>query len=240
MENSNNESIFRIKNYKSIKNSGVCSLEEITILAGKNESGKTAILEALEDFNIDKKIRKDAIPIWSESLKPEISIFLRVERNELDEFLNKINATYFKTDRGGDITYHGLGQLVGYPIINLEKYGLRVRSYIEKMEDVIIKTIADYGIKSSRLENATGVWLDVGIAGEERKIAAIGVKVSRLVSMHGFALNINTDLSYFNHINPCGFVDKGVTSMQNELGYEIDFEEVKEKLKENFLLFLKQ
>ena len=157
-----------------------------------------------------------------------------------DEFLSKINATYFKTDRGGDITYHGLGQLVGYPIIDLEKYDLRVRSYIEKMEDVIIKTISEYGIKSSRLENATGVWLDAGIAGKERKISAIGVKVSRLVSMHGFALNINTDLSYFNHINPCGFVDKGVTSMQNELSYEVNFEEVKERLKENFLLFLKQ
>jgi len=151
------------------------------------------------------------------------------------DFLKKINASYFKTDRGGDITYHGLGQIVGYPILDLENYNLRVRTYIETMEDAIIKTLAEYGIQSSRLETATGVWLDVGISGKERKISAIGVKVSRLISMHGFALNVNTDLSYFNYINPCGFIDKGVTSMQNELGYKLDFEEVKEKLKNNFI-----
>lgn len=151
-----------------------------------------------------------------------------------NEFLKKINATYFKTDRGGDITYHGFGQIVGYPILDLEKYQMRVRTYIETMEDAIIKTLAEYGIESTRLESATGVWLDAGIPAKERKICAIGVKVSRLVSMHGFALNVNTDLSYFNHINPCGFVDKGVTSMEKELGKKLDFEEVKQKLRTNF------
>jgi len=158
------------------------------------------------------------------------------EKNNLlinNDFLKKINATYFETDRGGDITYHGYGQLVGYPILDLEKHNLRIRAYIEKMEDAIILTLADYGIKSERLESATGVWLDAGIEEKERKICAIGVKVSRFVTMHGFALNVNTDMSYFDHINPCG-LSKGVTSMQKELGYKLDFEEVKLKAKEHF------
>ncbi len=158
------------------------------------------------------------------------------EQNHLlvnDNFLKTINASYYETDRGGDITYHGYGQLVGYPILDLEKYGLRMRTYIEQMEDAIILTLAEYGIKSERLEYATGVWLDAGIAEKERKICAIGVKASRFVTMHGFALNVNTDLSYFNHINACG-LDKGVTSMQKELGYKLDFEEVKGKFQSNF------
>jgi lipoyl(octanoyl) transferase len=158
------------------------------------------------------------------------------EQNHLlvnDNFLKTINASYYETDRGGDITYHGYGQLVGYPILDLEKYGLRMRTYIEQMEDAIILTLAEYGIKSERLEYATGVWLDAGIAEKERKICAIGVKASRFVTMHGFALNVNTDLSYFNHINACG-LDKGVTSMQKELGYKLDFEEVKSKFQSNF------
>jgi lipoyl(octanoyl) transferase len=156
-----------------------------------------------------------------------------------NEFLKTIHATFFQTDRGGDITYHGYGQIVGYPILNLEKYGLRVRTYIETMEDVIIRTLDTYGIKSERLESATGVWIDAGIKGKERKICSIGVKVSHLVTMHGFALNVNTDLSYFQHINPCGFTDKGVTSMQKELGFKLDFEEVKLNLKRHFLELFK-
>jgi lipoyl(octanoyl) transferase len=151
-----------------------------------------------------------------------------------DQFLAKINATYFKSNRGGDITYHGPGQIVGYPIFDLELMGLSVKSYIELLEDIIIKTIAEYGITGTRLDGATGVWLDVGVPGKTRKICAIGVRASRYVSMHGFALNVNTDLNYFSYINPCGFVDKGVTSLAKELGQEVDLLEVKEKLKFHF------
>ncbi|HPZ04251.1 MAG TPA: lipoyl(octanoyl) transferase LipB, partial [Bacteroidales bacterium] len=135
-------------------------------------------------------------------------------------FLDSINATFFKTNRGGDITYHGPGQLVGYPILDLENYHLGLKDYVHLIEESIIQTIAEYDIVGTRLEGATGVWLDVGTP-QARKICAIGVKASRYVTMHGYALNVNTDLSYFNHINPCGFVDKGVTSIQKELQKEV-------------------
>ncbi len=147
-----------------------------------------------------------------------------------DAFLKQINATYYKSNRGGDITYHGPGQIVGYPIFDLEEMGLTIKAYIYQLEESIINCIADYGLKGERLDGATGVWLDKDVTGKARKISAIGVKASRYVSMHGFALNINTDLSYFNHINPCGFIDKGVTSLEKELGKKQDFEQVKKNL----------
>ena len=137
------------------------------------------------------------------------------------------NASFIKTNRGGDITYHGPGQIVGYPILDLEAFDLGVRAYIEKLEEAIINTLAHYGIKGELLEGATGVWLDTNIPGKTRKICAMGVRISRYVSMHGFAFNVNTNLDYFGYINPCGFTDKGVTSLQKELGYELDYEEVK-------------
>jgi len=144
------------------------------------------------------------------------------------------NATFHKTNRGGDITFHGPGQIVGYPILDLEAFGLGIKTYIEFIEEAIINTIADYGLQGHRLEGATGVWLDIDKPGKTRKICAIGVKASRHISMHGFAFNVNTDLQYFNYINPCGFTDKGVTSLQKELGREMDFEEVKQKVKGHF------
>lgn len=147
-----------------------------------------------------------------------------------DEFLKKINATYYQSNRGGDITYHGPGQIVGYPIFDLDKLKIGVKEYIHRLEEAIILCLAEYEMKATRLEGATGVWLDAGTP-NARKICAIGVRVSRAVTMHGFALNVNTDLSYFSHINPCGFLDKGVTSMQKEKGSQISFDEVKEKLK---------
>ena len=149
-----------------------------------------------------------------------------------DVFLKKINATYFKSNRGGDITYHGPGQLVGYPIFDLDQFGFQVKSYIYKLEEVIIKTIAKYEIEGHRLEGATGVWIDIDKPGQTRKICAMGVRVSRWVTMHGFALNVNTNLDYFTHINPCGFTDKTVTSMENEIGEKLDFEQIKRELKE--------
>ena len=151
-----------------------------------------------------------------------------------DAFLKQVNATYYKTNRGGDITYHGPGQIVGYPILDLESMNLSLKQYINKIEDVIISTLSSYGIDADRLEGATGVWLDKDNPAKARKICAIGVKASRYITMHGFALNVNTDLQYFNHINPCGFVDKGVTSVQKEVGRVVDIEDTKARLKENF------
>ena len=143
------------------------------------------------------------------------------------------DAAFFKTDRGGDITYHGPGQIVGSPIIDLENFGMGLRQYIYSIEEAIIQMVAIYGLAAKRDPHATGVWLDVGKS-TARKICAIGVKSSRFVTMHGFALNINTDLEYFNHINPCGFSDKGVTSLEKELGFKQDFEQAKQLALEKF------
>jgi lipoyl(octanoyl) transferase len=139
-------------------------------------------------------------------------------------------VSFFRTNRGGDITYHGPGQIVGYPILDLENFKLGIRTYIELLEESIIKLLETYGISSSRLEGASGVWLDAESPIKARKICAIGVRASRYVTMHGFAFNVNTDLSYYNNINPCGFTEKGVTSMEKELGSKQDFEKIKSEL----------
>lgn len=141
-------------------------------------------------------------------------------------------AEFYRIDRGGDITYHGPGQIVGYPIFDLEVLKIGLKEYIFRLEEAIIKTIGEFGLKGSRLKGGTGVWLDPGIKGRARKICAIGVKVSRYITMHGFAFNVNTDLSWFDHINPCGFTDKGVTSVRKETGIEQEIEKVKNILKE--------
>jgi len=143
------------------------------------------------------------------------------------------DAKFYKTDRGGDITYHGPGQIVGYPIFDLEKLKIGLREYISGIEEAIILTISNFGISGLRLEGATGVWLDTDIKGKARKICAIGVKSSRYVTMHGFAFNVNTDMNFFNYINPCGFTDKGVTSLEKELGEKQDFEKIKLLVKQN-------
>lgn len=152
-----------------------------------------------------------------------------------DDFLKNIGATFYKIDRGGDITYHGPGQIVGYPIIDLERFDVSLKSYIHKVEEVIIQTIAEYGITGERLDGATGVWLDTAKPGKTRKVCAIGVKASRYITMHGFALNVNTNMDYFSYINPCGFVDKGVTSLEKELGKPLNLDEVRSVIVEKFL-----
>ncbi len=150
-----------------------------------------------------------------------------------ENMLKMHNATYYKINRGGDITYHGPGQLVGYPIFDLEAHFFTdIHKYMRFLEEAIILTIAEYGIKSGRVEGMTGVWLD-GDTKNARKICAMGVKCSRWVTMHGFALNVNADLNYFNHIVPCGISDKAVTSIEKELGKKIDMSELKDKLKVN-------
>jgi lipoyl(octanoyl) transferase len=148
--------------------------------------------------------------------------------------LQELGVEFFKTNRGGDITYHGPGQIVGYPILDLEKFFTDLGKYMRSLEEVIIRTLAHYGIEAGRLAGSTGVWLDPEEKGKARKICAMGVKCSRWVTIHGWALNVNTDLNYFNYIVPCGITDKSVTSMNKELGRQVDEEEVKELLKKEF------
>jgi lipoyl(octanoyl) transferase len=151
-----------------------------------------------------------------------------------EEERNRRGIGFFHTNRGGDITFHGPGQVVGYPILDLEKFYTDIGRYLRSLEEVIIQTLAEYGIVAGRSAGETGVWIDAAVPGRERKICAMGVRCSRWVTMHGFALNVNTDLGYFNHIIPCGIQNKKVTSLQEELGRATDMEEVKEKLKRNF------
>ena len=150
-----------------------------------------------------------------------------------EELLNQIEATFVKTNRGGDITYHGPEQLVGYPILDLDNFKPDIHLYMRNLEEVIIKTIAHYGLNGERSKGETGVWLDVGKP-YARKICAMGVKASRWVTMHGFALNVNPDLKYFEYIIPCGITDKAVTSLERELNQKVSMKDVKEKVKNAF------
>lgn len=144
-----------------------------------------------------------------------------------EQYLASLGAAFFHIDRGGDVTFHGPGQLVGYPILDLELIGIGLRDYINILEEAAIRTVGHYGIEAARWEGASGVWLDGGTT-KMRKICAIGVRSSRFVTMHGFGLNVNTDLGWFEKINPCGFRDRGVTSIQKETGHEISMQEVKD------------
>lgn len=145
-----------------------------------------------------------------------------------------LGIEFFKTNRGGDITFHGPGQIVGYPILDLEKIYTDIGKYLRNLEEVIIQTMAVYGLKGERSAGETGVWLDPSIPGKQRKICAMGVRCSRWITMHGFALNVNTDLNYFSHIVPCGIQQKSVSSLEQELGYQPDMEEVKKVLSQKF------
>ena len=149
-----------------------------------------------------------------------------------EQMLKRAGFEFYRINRGGDITYHGPGQIVGYPILDLEQFGLGIKTYIEILEESVIRLLEGYGIPSGRLPGATGVWLDAGDPRKARKICAIGVRASRHITMHGFAFNVNTDLNHYQYINPCGFTDKGVTSMEKELGKKQDMEDVKAKLRE--------
>jgi len=143
------------------------------------------------------------------------------------------DASFYRIDRGGDITYHGPGQIVGYPIFDLDMIKIGLKEYVQRLEEVIIMSLGEFGLSGSRLDGGTGVWLDPEVTGKARKICAIGVKASRYVTMHGFAFNVNTDLSYFSNINPCGFTDKGVTSLEKELGLRQDIDYVRSIVKKN-------
>jgi lipoyl(octanoyl) transferase len=152
-----------------------------------------------------------------------------------NELLHDKGIEYYHIDRGGDITYHGPGQQVVYPIFDLDEFKINTKEYVYRLEEAVIQTLKHFSIHASRLEGAAGIWLDANIQGQTRKICAVGIKSSRRITMHGIALNINTDLSFFNLMNPCGFVDKGVTSMHKELSKIVEFDEVKLKLKDCIL-----
>jgi lipoyl(octanoyl) transferase len=168
-------------------------------------------------------------PVYTlgKSGNPENILITEAERN-------KRSIGFYKTNRGGDITFHGHEQLVGYPILDLERFYTDIGRYLRNIEEVIILTMADYGLAGERSPGETGVWLDPFIPGRERKICAIGVRCSRWITMHGFAFNVNTDLSYFDHIIPCGIQQKQVTSLQKELGRTLDMHEVKQQVKRHF------
>ena len=149
-----------------------------------------------------------------------------------EAILKKLNATYYKINRGGDITYHGPGQLVAYPIFDLDYFFTDIHKYLRFLEESVILTLKEYGLVGDRIDGLTGVWIDVK-SNNPRKICALGIKSSRWVTMHGIGFNVNTDLSYFDAIVPCGIKDKSVTSLQNEIGELVDFENLKKKLKIN-------
>jgi lipoyl(octanoyl) transferase len=205
--------------------------------------------EALLKKNLEIKSISQSAPATDHRLLPTTNYLLFVEHppvytlgksGKMEHVL--INAEeraergieFFQTNRGGDITFHGPEQIVGYPILDLEKFYTDIGRYLRELEEVIILTLAEYGILAGRSTGETGVWIEALIKGKERKICAMGVRCSRWVTMHGFALNVNTDLNYFNHIIPCGIQNKKVTSIKEELGREVDIEDVKEKLKRNF------
>lgn len=216
------------------------------------------LLDYATAFDIQEGLMKDIIDIklknrdkTDEAQTPTPNYFLFVEHPHVytlgksgdehnmlinEEKLKEIQATFVKTNRGGDITYHGFGQIVGYPVLDLDNFKTDIHAYMRSLEEVIIRVIAEYGVQGERSEGETGVWLDVGTP-YARKICAMGVKTSKWVTMHGFALNVNTDLRYFDYIIPCGIKDKAVTSLQRELGKrfsEDEIEELKDKIKKHF------
>jgi lipoyl(octanoyl) transferase len=152
-----------------------------------------------------------------------------------EETLRAVNASFYRINRGGDITYHGPGQIVGYPVIDLENFFTDIHLYMRKLEESVIKTLSHFGIASGRISGLTGVWIEPESEGHARKICALGVKTSRWVTMHGFAFNVNTDLTYFDYIVPCGIQNKAVTSMEKELGFKVDINDVKDVLKRNIV-----
>lgn len=151
-----------------------------------------------------------------------------------DSEMEEKGAAFFRTNRGGDITFHGPGQLVGYPILDLERFRTDLGWYLRSLEEVGIRVLAEYGVEGDRSPGETGIWIEPGAKGRERKICAMGVRCSRWITMHGFALNVNTDLSWFGNIVPCGIADKQVTSLQKELGRPVDLGEVKDRWKSRF------
>ncbi|HSF52253.1 MAG TPA: lipoyl(octanoyl) transferase LipB [Algoriphagus sp.] len=204
--------------------------------------------EAVFAETVGLKIKNRNLPPTQQAITPNFLFFVehphvytlgksgKPENLLLDETgLEKHQASFYKINRGGDITYHGPGQLVGYPILDLDNFFTDIHKYLRLLEEAIILTLADYGIEAGRIEGLTGVWLDHVRQENPRKICALGVKSSRWVTMHGFAFNLNSDLSYFGHIIPCGIDDKAVTSLHLELGKPVDEYEAKARVKKHLV-----
>ncbi|MBK7122818.1 MAG: lipoyl(octanoyl) transferase LipB [Chitinophagaceae bacterium] len=211
--------------------------------APNHADGQTSILKTANDLTTpDSQLPTPASPLTTNYFliceHPPVYTLGKSGKKEhvlmSDEELAANGIAFFNTNRGGDITFHGLQQVVGYPILDLEKYYTDIGKYLRNLEEMIILTIAEYGIKGGRSKGETGVWIDADIPGKERKICAIGVRCSRWITMHGFAMNVNTDLGYFNNIIPCGIENKQVTSIEKELGHAVDYEAVKATVKRNF------
>jgi len=206
------------------------------------------LLEYQQAWDLQEKILQESIAQKAQGLIPAHHLLFvehppvytlgksgKREHVLIDEQeMQERKVAFFQTNRGGDITYHGPGQLVGYPIFDLEQFYRDIGRYLRELEEVIILTLQDYGLKGERSSGETGVWLDPDVPGRARKICAMGVRCSRWITMHGFALNISNDLSYFNHIIPCGIPDKSVTSLQKELEVTPTVAEVKEKVLQKF------
>lgn len=196
-------------------------------------------------FSVMVEKKKLGLPIEEEYIflvqhNPVVTLGKHAKENNVlfsEEMLHERGVEVFHIERGGDVTYHGPGQLVAYPIIDLEIHHLGVKDYVNLLEETVIRTIAEFGVKGERVPGASGVWIDAGTP-FERKICALGVKCSRFITMHGLALNVNTDLSGFSLINPCGFTDKGVTSLARETGGICEMKNVKEKFKVHFQALL--
>ncbi|MDR0431677.1 MAG: lipoyl(octanoyl) transferase LipB [Tannerellaceae bacterium] len=207
-----------------------------------HDLGKIAYTDALDkqtntfNYLVDAKLRgkKGDNHLFFCEHEPVLTLGKSGNESNLlipETLLSQQGISLFHINRGGDITYHGPGQITGYPVFDLEHWNIGIRQYIHTLEEVVIRFLSLHGIKATRLDGATGVWIDAHLPGKARKICAIGVKCSRYITMHGFALNINTDLSRFSLINPCGFTDKGVTSLEKELRETQDFEQAKIQLK---------
>lgn len=197
----------------------------------QEESIRSHSVDTLEDIKDTKNylLFVEHPPVYTLGKSGNIENVLINEQERAEKGID-----FFHTNRGGDITFHGPEQIVGYPILDLEKFYTDIGKYLRNLEEVIIRTIAEYGIEGGRSSGETGVWVDALKKGSERKICAMGVRCSRWITMHGFALNVNTDLSYFNHIIPCGIQNKKVTSIKHELRREVPVNEVKEKIRKNF------
>ncbi len=205
--------------------------------------------EVLLKQNIEAKKLLNSLPQSTVNTAVTINHLLFVEHNPVytlgksghqenvligEEERAKLDIEFFHINRGGDITFHGPEQLVGYPILDLDKFKTDLSWYLRSLEEVIIMTMTEYGLKGERSVGETGVWIEPNVPGKERKICAMGIKCSRWITMHGFAFNVNTDLSYFNNIVPCGIANKQVTSLQKELGTTVPLSDVKQRVKRNF------
>jgi lipoyl(octanoyl) transferase len=200
---------------------------------------QTQKFNELIDTKMNERSNSDAHFLYLCQHTPVITLGKAANQQNIllsEEFLKEKDIDVFHINRGGDVTFHGPGQLTGYPILDLEFFSSDLKVYMRMLEEVMILTIANYGIEGYRIADATGVWVNSKNDNQPKKIAAFGVKTSRWITMHGFALNVDVDLHYFNYINPCGFTDKGVTSIKNETENEVDINEVKRVLLDNFAL----